>query len=529
MSDDIYKSLLFKFYGFDRDFKKVEKLSTSKGIDIFDNVRTLDANTEQLILAGETETNQNVLDKLDGTNDENNDSTSSKSPHVLTIKDLDTWNKKEFQKLDSELDLTSDLNEKSVNKNLTSSKDTFTKVVANTNDLLIKNDCNTVENSSNLSSTSVLKAKQSWRQKVNLKEIANCPIDLLSKYDGVFLDLNHMGITNFPTDILHHLKNLQMLYLDTNNLKEIPEDLFIILKRLTWLDVRKNQLITLPPTIKGHESLKTLLLQENNIERLPLELGLLPNLKNLQTAYNPIIFPPQEILELDSLSVMKYLRKEWNKLHENEQIELQAFSNEKDDKKPSMIICYQPLQKSLRKNYKYRNLNTSKPSVRLRTWNYKPNSRYNSATLDFTYQQKWLWKNDVKQMLTEQHTKLQKILDKNVLVQWRSSYRVFKNNKISSNDVKALDPPYALHEENSQRKIHNEKKKLKLEYKYDIENFYENFNRIQNSLIALGDKKSTVTVTPRAKQLHICTEIDVINDLQKRINDLKLCMDIHMP
>lgn len=64
-----------------------------------------------------------------------------------------------------------------------------------------------------------------------------------------------------------------MLYLDSNNLKEIPEDLFVVSKKLKWLDVRNNQLASIPSTLKGHESLETLLLQGNNLEKLSLELG----------------------------------------------------------------------------------------------------------------------------------------------------------------------------------------------------------------------------------------------------------------
>lgn len=66
---------------------------------------------------------------------------------------------------------------------------------------------------------------------------------------------------------------LQMLYLDSNNLVELPDEIFTTLKNLRWLDVRNNHLMTIPSCVKGHSSLETLLLQGNNIEKLPLELG----------------------------------------------------------------------------------------------------------------------------------------------------------------------------------------------------------------------------------------------------------------
>lgn len=64
-----------------------------------------------------------------------------------------------------------------------------------------------------------------------------------------------------------------MLYMDSNKLINIPSELFTTLIHLKWLDVRNNQLTSIPTTVKGHANLETLLLQGNNIQELPLELG----------------------------------------------------------------------------------------------------------------------------------------------------------------------------------------------------------------------------------------------------------------
>ena len=63
-----------------------------------------------------------------------------------------------------------------------------------------------------------------------------------------------------------------MLYLSNNNLIEIPGEVFSVLKYLEWLDVRNNQLSSLPASIKRHVRLQTILLQQNKVENLPLEL-----------------------------------------------------------------------------------------------------------------------------------------------------------------------------------------------------------------------------------------------------------------
>lgn len=63
-----------------------------------------------------------------------------------------------------------------------------------------------------------------------------------------------------------------MLYLENNSLSELPDNVFSFLPHLHWLDVRNNQLTSLPTSIKSHPSLETILLQGNKIEKLPLEL-----------------------------------------------------------------------------------------------------------------------------------------------------------------------------------------------------------------------------------------------------------------
>lgn len=63
-----------------------------------------------------------------------------------------------------------------------------------------------------------------------------------------------------------------MLYLENNNLSELPKELFVSLPHLQWLDIRNNQLTNLPTSIRSHPSLESILLQGNKFEKLPLEL-----------------------------------------------------------------------------------------------------------------------------------------------------------------------------------------------------------------------------------------------------------------
>lgn len=64
-----------------------------------------------------------------------------------------------------------------------------------------------------------------------------------------------------------------MLYLEKNQIEVIPNELFIHLPKLVWLDLRSNRLKTLPETIAHHQCLETLLLRDNDMQMLPMELG----------------------------------------------------------------------------------------------------------------------------------------------------------------------------------------------------------------------------------------------------------------
>lgn len=64
------------------------------------------------------------------------------------------------------------------------------------------------------------------------------------------------------------------MYLDNNNIRTLPNELFIDCKHLLWLDLRCNRVRRLPDGIKGHQNLQVLLLGKNDITQLPLTLGM---------------------------------------------------------------------------------------------------------------------------------------------------------------------------------------------------------------------------------------------------------------
>lgn len=112
------------------------------------------------------------------------------------------------------------------------------------------------------------------------------------------LDLSHKQLTVLPHGV-HQLTQLRYLYLEHNNLKEIPRDLCHNLTNLVWLDVRTNQIRSLPENINLLTKLTHLLVEGNQITSLPLKLGALMNLRALN---------PGTIINNGTKEILNYLR-----------------------------------------------------------------------------------------------------------------------------------------------------------------------------------------------------------------------------
>ncbi|KAG7999913.1 Leucine-rich repeat-containing protein 27, partial [Nibea albiflora] len=98
------------------------------------------------------------------------------------------------------------------------------------------------------------------------------------------------------------------LYLEGNHIPSIPGSLFVSLPNLQWLDLRHNQIASLPAEIGLHRSLKTLLLEGNPISELPPELGNVITLNGLLLRDCPICFPPRDIVSQGVQGILQYLR-----------------------------------------------------------------------------------------------------------------------------------------------------------------------------------------------------------------------------
>ncbi|KAK9871746.1 hypothetical protein WA026_014200 [Henosepilachna vigintioctopunctata] len=131
----------------------------------------------------------------------------------------------------------------------------------------------------------------------------------MSEFD-IISDQSKQKLTQIPDNLLK-MYNLKMLYLEGNEIECLPEDFFVKLDKLNWLDLRNNKLKLIPKNIAYHQSLENLLLSNNYLEKLPNELGLVPKLKVLQISQNPLIYPSRSIITDGVQAICTYLRSQF--------------------------------------------------------------------------------------------------------------------------------------------------------------------------------------------------------------------------
>ncbi|CAK6962368.1 leucine-rich repeat-containing protein 27-like [Scomber scombrus] len=133
------------------------------------------------------------------------------------------------------------------------------------------------------------------------------PEELIEHYPPETLCLSRTMLKHVAQSILTN-SALKHLYLEGNQICSLPDSMFSSLPSLLWLDLRNNQIASLPAEIGSHRSLKTLLLEGNPISELPPELGYVISLKGLNLRNCPISFPPQDIVRQGLQCILKYLR-----------------------------------------------------------------------------------------------------------------------------------------------------------------------------------------------------------------------------
>ncbi|NWV50648.1 LRCH1 protein, partial [Daphoenositta chrysoptera] len=118
-------------------------------------------------------------------------------------------------------------------------------------------------------------------------------------------DLSKNRLTEVPTELCHFV-SLETLNLYHNCIKVIP-DAIVNLQMLTYLNLSRNQLSSLPACLCGLP-LKVLIASNNKLGSLPEEIGQLKHLMELDVSCNEITALPQQIGQLKSLKELNVRR-----------------------------------------------------------------------------------------------------------------------------------------------------------------------------------------------------------------------------
>ncbi|NXE46833.1 LRCH1 protein, partial [Casuarius casuarius] len=118
-------------------------------------------------------------------------------------------------------------------------------------------------------------------------------------------DLSKNRLTEVPMELCHFV-SLETLNLYHNCIKIIP-DAIVNLQMLTYLNLSRNQLSSLPACLCGLP-LKVLIASNNKLGSLPEEIGQLKQLMELDVSCNEITALPQQIGQLKSLKELNIRR-----------------------------------------------------------------------------------------------------------------------------------------------------------------------------------------------------------------------------
>ncbi|KAI9313184.1 hypothetical protein BX666DRAFT_1980456 [Dichotomocladium elegans] len=104
------------------------------------------------------------------------------------------------------------------------------------------------------------------------------------------IDIRNNQLHTLPSS-LSQLQQLTALYLSHNRFETIPESVFD-LPKLRDLDLSHNRVQTIPPEIRRLSLLEILNLEDNNLRQVPDEIGQLTKLRKLYLSHNHVIELP---------------------------------------------------------------------------------------------------------------------------------------------------------------------------------------------------------------------------------------------
>ncbi|KAF4091051.1 hypothetical protein AMELA_G00032720 [Ameiurus melas] len=135
-------------------------------------------------------------------------------------------------------------------------------------------------------------------------ELAEFPQEISKLQQLVKLYMNQNNIKSIPDNIFPSLKKLTFLKMSTNKLKELPSDMNRC-ENLIYLNLSNNCLRDVQPLV-GLGRLKELYVENNHLTELPHALFQSQNLEKFKANRNPLRKPPEAICEGGLKGIQSY-------------------------------------------------------------------------------------------------------------------------------------------------------------------------------------------------------------------------------
>jgi len=123
----------------------------------------------------------------------------------------------------------------------------------------------------------------------------------------VGIDMSNMGLHTI-SETVGNFRCIRTLLVSNNNLTRLPPVICTNLVHLTHMDFSYNRISSIPPEVEDLRCLETLIMNHNLLNEIPRELGRLWKLQTLSVTGNPIVSPPVQVLQQGTQSIVAYLR-----------------------------------------------------------------------------------------------------------------------------------------------------------------------------------------------------------------------------
>ncbi|XP_025089004.1 protein scribble homolog isoform X6 [Pomacea canaliculata] len=115
------------------------------------------------------------------------------------------------------------------------------------------------------------------------------------------VDRRHWGLTAIPDDVLRYARSLEELFLDANQIKDLPRGFFRLVQ-LRKLSLSDNEISRLPQDISSFVNLMELDVSKNEICEIPESIRFCKNLQVVDFSSNPLSRLPDGLSQLRNLT-----------------------------------------------------------------------------------------------------------------------------------------------------------------------------------------------------------------------------------